>query len=662
MDFLIPMLAVLALSLFFVWRFKLNSALAPFMSVALITLFMCFMGMLDLLYIAGLVVFALAVFALVWIFVVKKAKPGELFARFFSPGMCFFIASVAFFFIVLSIYKPIFWLWDEFSFWGTAAKNVFENNRLYTLFVTSQINVSYPPALPVWSYFTQFFARTFSEYRVYLAYDVMLMSAMSMLFARLKWKNFIAIPVLSVVSLAGLYSFWYSLEGQRIYMTAYADIQIGVMFGACLIAWFSSDERTLKRYALCLAALALMPLIKDIGLAFGLVAAVIMTFDMFISGNFPCEKVFGKSSRWLRIIWPVGLLASVLVSYEAWMLHFAAVTDMARVSVPYAYSAVDMLFGRDPYFNIVIKAMIDELFVSQLVTFGTVFDMLVVFTAIPLVIAIFAKNKRNAVRLCVTSVLLLLGFFAYYAFQAYAYAAIFSHESGETVATLSSYVRYVSSYPMGWMFALVGLCVFPIGEPRFKEKLSLVPGTAVCATLMAAMFYFMPVAFDQYFVTSDKVYLIYESIGALRSEIASQEAKFNGAFTTDDKIYYVCQDSDGGEWFLFNYQFQPAYTVKTLNEGDFVAMDDPAEGRYETNVDRAMFEEYLRAQEVDYVFVQKVDDYFVNEFGPMFSDGLSGFFDGTARMYKVTDDGTSMILMPVYNTKSVAQLREQFGY
>ncbi|MEG2258812.1 MAG: hypothetical protein RSB78_01360 [Oscillospiraceae bacterium] len=216
MDFAVSFLAILAIAAFFIVRFKLNASVAPFASIALITLFLCYMGTFNLLMPAVYIIFAFAVFSLVYIFWIKRKELCSSVKAIFTPGMTFFIVASLGFLIAVGIKNPYFTFWDEFSFWGIAAKTLFEHQQVYTLFTSSMINISYPPGLPIFSFFMQCTSTVFREWRVYLAYDILIMSVMSMLFARVKWRNYITIPVLSFTAISCLYLFWYSFEGLKL--------------------------------------------------------------------------------------------------------------------------------------------------------------------------------------------------------------------------------------------------------------------------------------------------------------------------------------------------------------------------------------------------------------------------------------------------------------
>lgn len=657
MAIAVSLLAVILVAALLAVRLKINASVAPFAAAAGITLFICFLGTLNLFVPAVLAVYALAVFSLVYLGWFKRKEWKKTVETVLTPGFVFFIVVSALFIIILANKQPYFKHWDEFSFWGVAAKTTFENKKLYTMFDSSMINISYPPALPVWSVFMQFCGGRFSEWMVYAAYDILMTSVMAMLFARVKWKNYLLWPLLSVTAVSLTYHFWYSLEGSYLYMNSYSDIPLGILFGGALLAYFATtEEQSLPHYAVAVLGIMLLPMVKDVGLALGLVVWFIVSFDLLVGQKWPTKKVFGTEKWFGKAVYIIGLLAAMFLSYQIWTIHLGSVIEVERNAVPYEYSIVQMFTGQDPYFNQVLKKMLDWLSTTMLTNFGVIKEMLLVFTVIPVAVALLCKEKRNIIRVGAVAIEMLAGFALYYLFQAYAYAAIFAHKQD---VPLWSFERYVSTYPIGWIFVIVGLCVFAVSEWRFKKLPNTLPGIAVCVLSLFSLWYYAPVAFDQFLLTSPKVQ---QPIPELRTFMINEARAFYGALDNDDRIYFICQGSDGGEWFYFNYEFMPAYTSQGMGGGFFIPVDTTEKIPYGKPADKAMFSEFIIDDGIDYIFVQKLDDYFHQEFGPMFSDNLMGFYDGTVYMYKVTVENDEVFCVPVYSAEHVEKLREQYGY
>lgn len=130
--------------------------------------------------------------------------------------------------------------------------------------------------------------------------------------------------------------------------------------------------------------------------------------------------------------------------------------------------------------------------------------------------------------------------------------------------------------------------------------------------------------------------------------------------TAEDRIFLVCQNSDGGEWMIFNYDFLPAYTLQLYGLGNIIAPGSEHTSRYDTEATREDIERYIIDQEADYVFVLKSDEYFLNECGPLFDDFLAYYYDGSSNFYKVNynEDG-SVYMTAIHTPEQIQALHEK---
>ncbi len=657
MDFILIVLILLSISLFFTMRFNVNSAVGPLLSIALIVLTMLLFGFLNLLLVGGYLVTAFALFSIVYVFFIKKYKIKEVLEKFITPATVFFVAACIYFFIVLESKNAAFKVWDEFSFWGIAAKAIKTNDMLYTMFESSMVNISYLPALPIWSYFNLFFNSYFIEWRVYLAYDILMMASMTVLFSRVKWKNFVSIAVFSVFSVVGLYAFLESFEGLPLYASSYSDVPIGVVFGGVLLAWFANEttkQNNTSRYFVSVVLLMFLALIKDMGLALGFVAAGIMAVDMVFSGDYPLQKPKTKLLKNIKNAASLLLpFVMVFATYRTWSWHISTTVSLDIAPDPYEYSIVEILTGQDPYFNVILQKMWDYLLTHKLLAFGTGIVMVITFFVVPIIAAALTVSKKRTVRMVVFSFLLLGGFAAYYLFHAYLYTAVFRHSQ---FYDLWSYGRYMSTYCIGWFIAVVGSLTVTMGKIRFK-KLGLI---TACIAMTLSLYTTVTMntrAFSDYYISSDKVDV---TINGVRNLIRNYALEYGDYFQNDDRFYLICQESDGGEWFVFNYEFMPSYTVQTMAGGNFVnSLEDEMTYPYAVYATPETFSDYLRENEVDFIFVLKSNQALLDGFSHMFEDNLALFYDGSVHMYDIVDDGgDTVFFVPIFKPAQIEEYRD----
>ncbi len=652
MEFFTGMLAIAAISIFLVYFFNINPAAAPLGAMAASVLVIVLFGVADLLSLGFGAFYLMAAGGLAAVLLIKRPSPGELCRRMLQPGFVFFLLASVAFFLLLQHINPGFRYWDEYSFWGTAAKTMHMERQLHTLVDTSMTRSAYLPGLPTVGVLFQYFTPEFSEWKVYLGYDLLMMAAMSALFGANRWRNIGANLAAAAFSLLALYGFYHGSEGFIFYANAYADFPLGVMFGGALLCWFLPENKGRGEFISAALALVMLTGTKDMGFALGLVAAGIITVDIWLSGRWPfMVSAKGRGAKAARaLLVPAVLMGVVVLVYQGWLLHFTAVTGVASGEIGYEYSVFQMIKGQDPYFNEMLRQMFEALPVRQIICFGPMTTMIVVLTLVPVVSGLVTRKLKKALRGAALGLLLCAGFFAFYLFYTYLYAAVFSHSY-----SLTSYGRYMSSYAVGWLMAAAGAALGELGNCGVRH-LERAFGTAAIAAYIASIFYFTPVHPDQYLLTSSKIWGRTQKM-ELAQVIEEDYQRFGQNLTVEDRIYFICQDSDGGEWFMFNYEFLPAYTVSTFGGGNLVGeLGGEDASIYDVVATPESFCAYLIEQQVDYLYVIKSNEFLQAEFGPLFTDYLTSFYDGGTHLYSVSPgEGGLLTFSPISRLDQLPQ-------
>ncbi len=650
-DIAAILLCIVFISMFFVARFKLNAAAAPLFTLCAVTLFLIFTGMAGLLGYAVWAVYAFALFCPVYLFAIKKESVKKVAQELFKPGMVFFIAATVMFAVMFAIRQPAFRKWDEFTFWGPAAKITVTARQLYTLVESSIISTSYPPFLAVLSFFVQSLSIGFTEWKVYLAYDMLLMACMALIFANIEWKHVLSIAAAVAFSLLGLYFFKNSFEQNILYCSVYSDIPLGALFGGALLMHFHCEADGWPKFLATASAIASLPMLKDVGMALGMIAAGVIFVDMALTGERPTKRVFKRESRVLSMVYPLLLIVLARANHLIWNAHFTATSGLRRAVVSYEYSVFEILAGKDPFFNDLFKEMNDMLFTYQIDAFACFGVTVILLTLLPIAASLFTGSGKRIARVAAYALVMCAGFFAYYYFHTYCYTAVFARS-----ARLTSFDRYISTYLIGWMIADVGVILCCCGlKYRYFENAG---GIAACLLIVGLHFGLCPSEPAGYIFFGSSI-----DIGksAVRQLIEEKVKAFDG-LTPDDRIYFVCQGSNGGEAFVFNYEMMPAYTVEMMGGGNFVKPGSEHDGLYDIEVDRQDFADYLIEQDVDLVFMLRIDDYFAEECMPLFWDNLVYYFNGSTDAYYVSHDGSGgVILIPVESAARLNELRANAG-
>ena len=131
MDLLVSMLVLFSFCTFLTWKGNLNVAVTPFVSLSGIILFLTLAGVCNLLVPGMIAIYLCALFCAGYLIVKERKHWKEIAEKVLRPGLFFFFAATVFFWFMLRYKNASFRVWDEFSFWGSAAKVIYENKKLY---------------------------------------------------------------------------------------------------------------------------------------------------------------------------------------------------------------------------------------------------------------------------------------------------------------------------------------------------------------------------------------------------------------------------------------------------------------------------------------------------------------------------------------------------
>lgn len=390
------LLALCGLSLFFSWALRRSSALMPLLAVCASMLFFTVAGVFGLLQAAGYVWYALCAVLLAATVVVNKKNTLGLL----TPGLVYFFVGSAALIAVFLLTRPMLTHWDEFTFWGTAAKATGQSHLLYTVAPGNLIARSYPPGLIVYTYMMQFFVPGgFSEPTFIAAFAVLYLACFSAGVA--VWgKN--RAPALLLFAALFLLPLLFSPnrpagQMQWAYQLCMADVPMALLFGGALCFYFSGgskpaadsgnfgglrsgsdrnragvsaagggskpapkankpggllggvnetgappasrDARLFLPLGVILAALVC---VKDMGLALALIALLVVLCDMVFCAR--AHLGFFRLRRWTAILAVFAcLLAAVAGFYFLWAWHLEAARGIDRFDLGSAGQPLGMV-------------------------------------------------------------------------------------------------------------------------------------------------------------------------------------------------------------------------------------------------------------------------------------------------------------------------------
>lgn len=634
---LVMLAALFGMSAVLTRRAGVGSAAAPLAALALAELVLLASGLLGVLRPAGLALAALGLLGggLEAVLAKKKGQGCPFAAALESPAAKLFWAAALALAVGLWLLRPEFLNFDEYSFWGTAAKLTCENDALYTVCDTGlPWQMTELAALPLASYFFQLFG-AFAPWRAIFAADLLMLAAVAAAAgcakrARLACPLFLAgLSLPTLVTVAGhtalLNTAWLEFLG---------DLPAGMLFGGAAAFWLAvRDEGPAARW-LTLPVLMLAANVKSNTFVLGLAAAGLVALDAVL---FAPGGKRGAKGLAARLGFGAACLAAPTAQYLLWNNYIAGLVrqnaaaggmgDTASASLPaVVVNGVKLLLGlpvesyfeaRSDLFWQYGSAMTDAFWHRKVSVFGTGAAVAALTLAVFLAAVLLAADKRARLRAALFAAGSGVCFAGYWLMLWLSYAFLLKDSTPESLA---SYPRYFASYYTGWL--LLALAVLAVScasakRPVFGRAAALAAGAVFAAALAVGaepQFTLLGVGGGEY--------------AAVRGEVAVAKAA-KETIEPGRKVFLIRQGDEGFSWFLFNQQLCPAlvYGEGGATYGEPALVEGMAYGAPYTKEE---FASLLEKEQVDLLLVSRVDDIFEESYAGLFTDGLAAAKAGPA--------------------------------
>ena len=632
MELLLSLVSLAALAGFAVLlarRTSLPAPLAPFTALCGVMILLALGGMAGLLVPTGWLCFALAAGAWVLAFApVGRKNPVSVLA---APGFVAFWVLAAALLVFFAWRQPMYSTWDEFSFWGTAAKIVKTSGALYG---NAEIGWdwvgSHRPGLIMLGYFFQFFG-PYAEWRVLAGYDILLLSIFTTLTAgapKGAWRR-----VVPALGFGFLLPFLITLYGNitrttDLYASSLSDIPLGLTFGGAMAVYYMNKRRALWPTALALAALCME---KDTGFAMALVAAGIIGADAFLGAL--AERAPAPAAG-KTLAKAAGLFVACVAAFLPWQYYLSAVTtaDTSNVGGTQQMGQAEMVItgckellgiGRTEKFSTIMGGMVKNLFTMTTTMVGP-FIVVVALTMVLAVAALFTREKSLRRQAGVFAVLGLGGFAAYYFFIGLTYVYVFRDEVSDG---LVGFERYIYPYLLGWLLAAGALALRAMDEERPAGLVQT--GFGVLVLGLAGLVWLRVPFTLTVFGCGDTAYAERRQTQAVTEEVQA-------VVPADAHIFFVSQGDDGSRWFLYTYEFYPWYLdysgTTGMGGGGTFALPGalPEDTLYYHPYTTEELHDCILDSGCTYIFIEQSDDLFAEGYAGLFSDELAGCEAGAA--------------------------------
>lgn len=653
MSFGAGFIILLLLAFWLSAKMALKPVYSLFCSFCIMVVFLSAAGMANLIW-AGTLCFVLLTLALcgLHLFRVGAGQIKKELRAFFTPVLCVYLIAVFLMAVIFFLQKPMFIYWDEFSFWGMAAKVTKVSDLLYTVAPGVIGNVT-PCGSVVLSYFFQFFRADFSENIHYLSSVAFYFSAFALV-AQLVWEK---TKQLSLTALAFLLLFFLPMffnntgrleninQVLPVYITAMVDLHMALCFAAAIILYLLHPGK--KMFVLPLVAL---PLFKDVGLVMGMLAAGIITVLLLLNKQERKQAcLFKLHGMPAALITGVLAILAPFATYMGWTMYTSTVFARNQFNLGGAENMsmpTMMLTGlkelllpgqRTEKFSTIFGNMLNHLINVRTALIGT--GLAIVLIILVILAGVFCLSKKEEkIQVAGFTLLSVLAFAAYCIFLGFTYVYVFRGTEGYDLA---GFDRYLNTYLIGWVVLALAFAA------RYIEKIAVVlpigiTGAAAAAT--ALYFFFIGPAHS--FVAANSL----RYMPRLQVSAPAVQAMSKHPATSGEKVFIISQGQDGMASLYLSFDLYPAL-VNGNEEGFGDTVGTIALPGTETGTPYTIYTSkeklaQLLTEQFSLLYIDKIDAVFEEQYGLLFSDGLSQFKEGTTRLYRVAPQAGGAVLVP----------------
>lgn len=585
-----------------------------------------------------------------------------------SPGFFLYCAL----FLVVLITSSGDWLGyrDEMRHWGIAVRDMFYYDSFAKHSGTTLILPRYLPFAALIEYLFVYMNGLFSEDILFIAYQTFALSMLIILCRPLQKKSGrkLLIPVL-VTMICIPVIFFHNISN-----TIMVDSLLAAVSAYVLLCYYGEEMTWFNRMRIILGLIA-MPLIKDMGLVFAGLTALIMFGDT-LAGQIKEKKFRIKEPACVA-----GYVVLIMIAYFSWQFYFnmpvqsasetAEVNEIAEEaedteilqeeSVPPAIEEesasiggitidglIRVLSGEgEEYQYQVTRNFLTELFEGETYSFGpfkiSFFDWISLLAFGIVTFSYFGCWREDKVRMLTLTGVSLIAACLLCAFLQVTYWFTFSRYEALDLTSMDRYLAPFACAITIVVFYLACVAVFDGQNSSRKKKYLIFAMTAFFAVSMPVEG-IVTEGKDIEGNTTDMITYGHDSLTEILRSVAKR----------GERAYFICSNSDGYTEYVFRNAVCPI--VSRHEAWNIVASQEMFDKQYELygreNIDDNVAEILFvkdwkkRLQTCQYVVVFHADELFRQSYGEVF--GETKIEDGS--VYRVLNESGDITLSKIGTT------------
>lgn len=510
---------------------------SPFIFCCFIVLFLYYFALFDFLIFGAYAALCLGLILLL-IYLLSKKLSFEFFKNNFLVILLIAFPFIIFYISISSDFK--FLLWDEFSFWASSQRLIFETDQLFK--EDSPIFFkSYPPSQQLFQYyFTKIFF--WSEKNILYAQIFWILSALLCVSSSLI-NNPLRSSIIFLISCTFLYFFQYSFS------TIYSDALLSVCFAAAVALAYSQKPLFINTILFSIVISTLL-LIKEIGIIIALV-----TFSIFCTSRliFSYQSNSSYRNSLLSLFIPsLSILMFVGLTFKSWSWYTASINAPRVLVLPSLSIFTEPSF--QPRFSNTLNEFITRIskpgylsIFENKFTLGPSLTALLLSVIVLSFVLIVRSPSTQRPKISATLVILFFGFFGYLIALLYSYLFVFTEYEG---IRLASFERYLSSYLLAWFLILFS----------FSSELFFKIYNKKSITFLLCFFILFSYLIPKNFINDVKSIHSSGHDFELYEDINKFALKIKPHLNSSDKVFFIAQNSNGLERVMFYYAMLPYAT------------------------------------------------------------------------------------------------------
>lgn len=601
---IIAMLIVVSGCVFSAIRFNKRFEETIIIDIFSIIIVLYIFGMIGILkygcYFLAIIAFILYAYS-IYKLIKDKALFKQLFKNIVTPAFILWI--IANIFIIYINFGRMFYNWDEFTHWGTAVYDMYSINALSNSSKSLISMYSYPPGLPIFEYFFEFFHFTgFREWICYFAYQLFMVSLFMRFFRNIRWniKGIVKIILVAIVLFNVPIVFT-----SNYYTTIYVDAAVGLLFGFCMANITCSKKYDKEFYLNVGLGIIILTMTKDSALLFALIAVLALGLKILIAERgYEAFKHFHFKDVLKKFLPALILFLLVIIIYLSWKL---SILNLHSESLNYGSGINDFtsaLTGtNDSYHTAVVKNMISSSF-NRPQKYGlSIIGLLLGAVLLYKILFIKQEKENKKTDNCVIAAL-FIGLVLYLSFLTYFYISFFSPQEA---IELSSIDRYLSSFCTG-VLMMITLVIL---DREHNNKIGT-QMTIICIIIILSC---NPVnnvrqLLNKNFLNQGVKY---------RNDWFTEYSNNVHRLIQDDNngIYILSQNSNGLDFWVLKYSLRGTYNKISSGYYSIASSEDRKKDQYTKVLSPNEFINIL-IEDYDYFALYASSEEFINDYGYLF--------------------------------------------